>query len=530
MRVLSIIINLIGLGLTGYYFFVETSPPGLLVVLFLFYIGNGVWAYAVARHLNRMYVGWVILSLLLPFVTPIILAVLPKNPEDRMANADAAWARMDSSINLMMVTAIMTFDGPFDFERQKANVEHRLLTFDRFKQRIIHHNGIPFWEDDPNFDLDFHIQRVTLTGQDDRAELQALTSKLMSTRLDFSKPVWQFHFVENYRGGFAMIGRMHHCIADGIALGQVLLSLTDPEPDPTLSAPKRVEMSNPTTKVTGSSLPTAKSMTQANGRSLSYPGQIVKLAKLAGDALVSTVKLSLMAPDSRTIFRGEMGGQKLAAWSQPIPLQDIKDAGHKLGVTINDVMLASVTGALRRYMLDHEALPNKVKIRVMIPVDLRPAGEEVKLGNRFSIVFLTLPVGVTDPIARLAEVRQEMNRIKASQDALASFGILGLLGVVPHKVEELGLKFFGAKGTAVVSNVPGPRHQLYMAGNPLRNVMFWVPQAYSVSMGISLLSYAGKILLGVTTDTCLVKDPEAIITGMQAEIEILINLANQVEN
>ena len=240
----------------------------------------------------------------------------------------------------------------------------------------------------------------------------------------------------------------------------------------------------------------------------------------------SAIKLVAMPPDSKTILRGHLGGEKLATWSDPMPLEDVKTAGRNLGVTINDIMLAGVTGSLRRYLLARNALPDKVNTRVIIPVDLRPTEEEIKLGNRFALVFLALPLNVADPVKRLKEVQRRMNKIKRSQDAITAFGILGLLGTVPGKLEEWGLRFFGAKGTAVVSNVPGPQHRIHMADSPLKHVMFWVPQAYSVSMGISLLSYAGQILLGVTTDTCLVQDPEAIVTGMQQEIDALIALSH----
>ena len=235
-----------------------------------------------------------------------------------------------------------------------------------------------------------------------------------------------------------------------------------------------------------------------------------------------------MPPDSKSILRGHLGGQKLAAWSAPLPLKDVKDAGHKLNVKVNDIMLAAVAGSLRRYLLQQNALTNTIKTRVIIPVDLRPQDEEIQLGNRFALVFAALPLNISDPVDRLKEVQKRMNTIKASQDAVASFAILNLLGTVPNKLEEWGLRFFGAKGTAVVSNVPGPRRQLSMANNPLKHVMFWVPQAYSVSMGISLLSYAGQILLGVTTDTSLIQDPDAIVDGMQEEIETLIKLSHHV--
>lgn len=421
----------------------------------------------------------------------------------KMSNADAAWSRMDSPMNLMMVTTVLMFDGPLDFAGFKAVIQKRMLAFNRFRQCVIHQNGTHYWQDAANFNIDDHLQRVRLPNPGGKAQLQALTSQLISTPLDFTKPLWQFTFVENYDSGFALISRMHHCIADGIALVRVLLSLTDLDPDAARPLMNRL---NPQS-------------------ASSLPAKAAQLIKMGAGVAGSAFKLAAMPPDSRTILRGNLGGEKLAAWSDPIPLESVKSAGRRLGVTINDIMLAAVTGSLRRYLLNHNALPDKVNTRVIIPVDLRPVEEEIKLGNRFALVFLALPLNTANPGDRLKAVQRRMNKIKQSQDAVTAFGILSLLGVVPGKLEEWGLKFFGAKGTAVVSNVPGPRQQISMGNNHLKHVMFWVPQAYSVSMGISLLSYAGQILLGVTTDTSLVKDPDAIVAGMQHEIDTLIALS-----
>ena len=156
-------------------------------------------------------------------------------------------------------------------------------------------------------------------------------------------------------------------------------------------------------------------------------------------------------------------------------------------------------------------------IRAAIPVNLRPLDEAFQLGNRFGLVFLGLPVGIDDPQARLLEVKKRMDRIKASSEAVVMFGILQAAGAVPEGVQDQAVNLLGKKASAVMTNVPGPRQQLHLKGHPLRDLLFWVPRAGDLSLGVSIISYNGHVLIGVATDTKLVADPESIIEGIHEE-------------
>ncbi len=457
---------------------------------------------------------------------------------ETFSNVDAAWLHMESPTNTAMITGVLMFTEPVDFERFRATVEHRLLLHDRFRQRVREPDfklGLPSWEEDPEFDLNRHIQRVDLPEPGDQVCLQELVGSLMSTQLDFSIPLWQFHFVENFNGGTAVIARLHHCIADGLALMQVLLSLTDEGPDAPWPAP-RVTRTRSGSRFGTLFRPVASAYKLANNtwnigknlfsegvQTLFQPSRVLDVARLGTASTKALAKLLLIGPDQRTIFRGSCRGTKNAAWSDLIDLQEVKAIGQIMGCTLNDVLLAAVTGALRRYLEDRNQPTEGVNIRAIVPVNLRPPDDKEQLGNKFGLVFLSLPIGIKDPLRRLRVLKHRMDAIKNSPEAVVAFGILNAIGMTPTQIEAIITKIFGIKGTAVMTNVPGPRKVLYLAGSPLQKLVFWVPAPANLGIGVSILSYAGQVILGVATDACLVPDPEAIIAAFHAELDYLRN-------
>jgi len=186
-------------------------------------------------------------------------------------------------------------------------------------------------------------------------------------------------------------------------------------------------------------------------------------------------------------------------------------------------LLAAVTGALRRYLEAQRQPTEGIDIRAIVPVNLRPPDDEEQFGNRFGLVFLSLPVGIRDPLHRLRVLKHRMDAIKNSPEAVVAFGILNAIGMTPTQVEAVITRIFGIKGTAVMTNVPGPRQLLYLAGKPLREMMFWVPAPANLGMGVSILSYAGQVIVGVATDTALVPDPDTIVTAFHSELDFLRN-------
>jgi len=448
-----------------------------------------------------------------------------------MSSVDAAWLGMEDPTNLMMVTGVMALAGPVDLKRLQIVLERRLAPFARFHQRVVRplsRGNLPHWEDDPNFDVQNHLTHVALAAPGHDAALRKLVSDLMSDPLDFSKPLWHMHVVDGYEGGSVILTRVHHAIADGIALVRVLLSLTDSSPVWKVPARPR-QRPAAGFKLPLDWLPAAVRRGLSAGQQLAArPDRVLDAARLGIHGAYRLGRLVVLPPDPATVFKGELGRRKRAAWSETLPLQDFKAIGKAYGATVNDVLVGTTTGALRRYMERRGQTTTGVAIRASVPVNLRPLDRAHELGNAFGLVFLTLPVGIADPARRLRAIKKEMDALKRSPEALVAFGVLSVMGMAPVEVEQVGLRFFGSKATAVLTNVPGPREPLYLAGRKIDKVMFWVPQSGRLGLGISIISYDGGVMLGVASDAGLVPDPERIVDAFKVEFEALRDAAAQL--
>jgi diacylglycerol O-acyltransferase / wax synthase len=462
--------------------------------------------------------------------------------KEKMANVDTAWWHMEEPTNLMMITAIMIIEGELDYPRLLKTVEQRLLKYDRFRQRVAETPtalGAVNWELDPYFDLDAHIRRIGLPAPGGKKELEELVSDLMSTPLDYNKPLWQYHIIDGYENGYAIVGRLHHCIADGIALMRVLLSLTDETVDAVYveeepsnhkrrKGPLRrlvspaVDVAKLTGKVTGT-------IVSESLKTVRRPSRVIDATKYGARFTGRLGKVTLRWPDPPTLFKGELSVLKKAAWSEPVALDDVKAIGRVTGSTVNDVMAAAVSGALRRYLEGHGVQTAGLNFRAYIPFNLRPLDEPIELGNNFGLVFLQLPIGTVDQVERLQIIKQRMDELKSSPEPEVAITLLSTAGMLPKDIESTLFKIYHAKATAVMTNVPGPQKRRYLAGGQVRRILGWVPQAGNVSLGISILSYDGEVLVGINTDAGLVPDPETIIELFEDEFKELVNLVRTAE-
>jgi diacylglycerol O-acyltransferase len=449
----------------------------------------------------------------------------------RMSNADAAWLHMDRPTNLMIVNGLMWLEGTLDVERAKEVIRERLVErFPRYRQRIVEPRfgiGVPSWQDDPGFDLDLHVHRLALPAPGDTAALQELVGDLMTTPLDRTKPLWHMYVIEGYGDGTAILSRMHHCIADGIALTRVLLSLTDDQPDAGVAAAEQTAAGHgridALAHVAGAALHEGFAVA-AHPRS--------ELPGLLGRAVIDARtlgKLLLTGSDAKTVFKGELGVARKVTWTDRIELDPVKAIGHATGTTVNDVLLAAVSGALHRYMADHG--DTATEIRAMVPFNLRPLDQPLprELGNRFGLVYLTLPVGRAKPAERLADVHRRMDGIKHTPEGMMSYAILGILGTTPVPVERRLIDVFAPKTTAVMTNVPGPRQPIYFAGSKVDGILGWVPASGSIGMGVCIFSYDGGVTIGLQVDPRLVPDPDTIIAAIGEELAALEKAAKPVK-
>jgi diacylglycerol O-acyltransferase len=473
---------------------------------------------------------------------------------EKMSTVDTAWLRMDSDGNLMMIVSVLMFDQPLDQVRFRHTMRKRFLQYRRFRSRVVQDMTGAWWQEQV-VDLGQHLLNTRLpatNGKSNKLALEKLVGVLSATPLDPALPLWQMHIVDNCVGEDdkvrqAVIIRIHHCIADGIALVGVLLSMFDAtrqgaaqDVDDELEEEVHAQIAaednpwmqllQPVTKTTINAINLSTSMMtkylSTMAESNKFLARFADMAQVTGQLAHDAIKLLAMLEDSRTRLKGTPHGIKHVAWSEPLPLSEIKVIGQALGGSINDVLMASVAGAIGAYLrAKGDVVSIDTEMRAMVPVNLRKSSREEKLGNAFGLVPLVLPVGIEDPLARLAEVHRRMDELKGGYQALVAMVVLGVLGATPKQMQSEIQNYYAKKATVVMSNVPGPQKPLYLAGSQLEQIMFWVPQSGDIGVGVSILSYNGGVQFGIVTDDAIAADPHQIINRFAPEFEKLVMLA-----
>ncbi|MGO9490250.1 MAG: wax ester/triacylglycerol synthase family O-acyltransferase [Solirubrobacteraceae bacterium] len=448
----------------------------------------------------------------------------------RMSPADAAWLHMGQPTNLMVVNAMLLLDGPVDRERFKQAIRDRLLArFPRFRQRVLEPSfgvGRPTWEDDPAFDLDLHIHRAALPAPGDVYALRALAGELVVVPLDPAKPLWDMYLLDGYCGSrTALVVRIHHCIADGVALARVLLSLTDEPPGGEASPAAGVASER---APGGADTVVAHALDRAVREGFELVSHPISGTRAAVDVAAANAralaKLLLTGPDADTVLKGTPDVARRLTWCAPVGLADIKSLGHASDTTVNDVVVAAIAGALRDYLAHRESAV--AEIRAIVPVNLRPSDEPLgaELGNRFGLVELTLPTGVTGPSHRLAEVHRRMAAIKRSPEAPLYYHLLELGGLTPAGLERRVVDLTSGAESVVITNVPGPSETVYLTGVEVSDIVAWVPTGGTIGIGVSIVSYAGAITVGLQTAASIVPDPERLVSAFAREMHSLLRL------
>jgi WS/DGAT/MGAT family acyltransferase len=425
----------------------------------------------------------------------------------RMHPTDVVWLHMDRPANRMIVTTVLWTAEPLEWFRVHALVRERLVEkYPRFSQRVVEFTTLAWWEDIADFDADECIVRHELPGGGDRAELAAYVSSLLPRPLPMQLPLWQLHFVDNYLGGSAIIARIHHCVADGVALSRVLLSLCDGASPPLVDEPTR----SPAAR--------AARLGTTLLDDLVHPAQLERLLSGALAGTRALGRIVSLAPDVQTCLRGRVSEQKQVLWSDPFPLHVARDRAHAADATVNEFVLAAITGALRTYLAREDgAAPD---IRAIVPVNLRPLDRPLprSLGNRFGLIYLTLPVSVDDAAARLEGIRHESRTILHSAEGVLALDLLDLFGHTPYGVEQAVVDLFASKGTVVVTNVAAPAEPLFLAGRRLRGVIGWPPESGNVALGFSIISFDGHVVVGMLADAGLVKEPQFLLHQIEREL------------
>lgn len=457
---------------------------------------------------------------------------------DRLTPLDASFLYMEDRTTPMHVGGVAVFDlpdGRFDYDRLVRLISERLVLVPRYRQKVRWvpgHLANPVWVDDADFDLSYHVRRSALPRPGSEAQLRELVARLQSRPLDHERPLWEVYLVEGLADGrIAIITKTHHAVVDGIAaidIGSVLLDVT-PEPRATprsgwepADAPSPVEL-----------------VGEALVDWLRRPAYVVEAARTTALAALTDMRRVTDAA-SRTLtglfsaarsqarsapaspLNAEIGEQRrygMAATS----LDDYKLIRKAHGGTVNDVVLAVVTGALRSWLMTRgERVTSSTSVRAMVPVSVRaPVGDEPgeadaerPSGNRIASYFVELPVGEPDPVVRLSQVSYEMEAHKAAQQFVAAEALIGLSGFAPPTLHAAAARLMNGWSSrvfnTVVTNVPGPQFPLWAAGARMRSMFPVVPLAKGQAVSIGITSYDGGVYYGLNADRDAMPDVDVL--------------------
>jgi diacylglycerol O-acyltransferase len=452
---------------------------------------------------------------------------------------DTIWLNMDRPNNLMVVESLMTCADPIDWERLQAVFTERVVDrYPVFRQRPVFSRvplSMPHWEDDDGFAIERHVHRHTLEGDDPDRALQDYVNDHVDRPLPRDRPLWEMHLLDGYGEGSAVYSRLHHALADGIALLQVLLSVTDAGPE---AAPE-VEPAEGDAELSGVSFGAAVHAAESAGAALVdltldlgarlSPHLAEDAYSLARKTASVAAKLTL-SHRPPTALIGTAGTGKRVGWAPPFPLADVIEVGHRTGTTVNDVLVAALAGAVTTYLREHDGAA--VDLPTMVPVNLRAVDEPPprELGNKFALVLLSLPSGLETPFARLAETKRRMDEIKHSPEAVLTFGLIRGIGRTGKEMERHLVDFFADKASGVTTNVPGPRQPRYLVGSRITSMLGWVPESGNQTLGTCIFTYAGNVHVGFKTDTDTIAHPERLVEAFHEELLRLVAMAHEPED
>jgi diacylglycerol O-acyltransferase len=448
---------------------------------------------------------------------------------------------MDEPSNRMHVHGVLVLNGDIERSAVIERLRSRLLRIPRFSQRVARQDGHLVWADDEAFDIDRHVIEETLPAPGGDLELATALQRHLHRPFDPDHPLWEAHLLRRFSGGTVVFMRLHHVIGDGVALLVVLLALTDFELHGAVHSAAAESTGRPgsnpffniltaTAAGVGKAISAAEDLMPEALRLMRAPNEALERLNPVKRGLAETLALGRLAgrrPDPKTRFKGPLGVEKRVAWTDKVPLDEVKAIGAATGATVNDVLNSAMAGGLHRYLARFGEPDEKLTFRCAMPVSLRPLDAISALGNRFGLVFLPLPVGLADCELRLTRIHERSARLRHSAEPMVALKVLDAMGRLPKFAHGALLKLFGSKATAVFTNMPGPRHLLRFAGHTVRDIFFWVPQAGRLGLGVSIFSYAGAARMGVGTDAGLIPDPQHIVDGFHAEMEALARLGGR---
>ena len=448
------------------------------------------------------------------------------------------------------IATVAIFEGPAPaYERFMRAIEERLplVPIYRKKLRTVPLRlGPPVWVDDPRFDLRYHVRQTALPPPGDDARLADLMARVMSQRLDRDYPLWEYWLVKGLsKRRWALISKVHHCMVDGVSGSDMYRVIFDGAPERSLPAgscapapgaasPAQAE---PATRGEPSALAlTAHAAAEmaalpvrqirALASALSSPAGAVKRVEQTARAVARLAPSAW--PASRSSLSGPIGRQRRYAWAR-VSLDDVKAVKNALGGTVNDVVLAAISGGFRSLLLARGEQPAPHMVPSLVPVSVRGEGEENMYENRLSVLMADLPVQIADPVGRLTAVRTELASLKASKEAAAGEALVALGWLTPYPLASLCVRLAyqlpQREIVTVTTNVPGPSQPLYAMGRKLLEIIPYVPIATTMRIGVSIFSYCGSVTFGITGDYASTPDIGTLAGGIESGIEDLLAAA-----
>jgi WS/DGAT/MGAT family acyltransferase len=458
---------------------------------------------------------------------------------DRLSALDNSFLGFEDPNTHMHVAATAIFEpgplalpgGGIDIARLDKYVLSRIDRIPRYRQRLdyVPIEGYPVWVDDDRFNLRYHLRQSCLPRPGEQRQLKRLSARILSQQLDRGKPLWEMSVVEGLEDGrFALVSKTHHCMIDGIAGIDILSVLLDPDPNATAdeptpwiarSAPTRLQL------LRDEAARMAAAPLTAFGKMLRDPRRVYSDLRESIEAMAETLSIGFEGC-SPTPFNRPLGPHRRFDWLT-LDLTDVREIKDRLGGSVNDVVLATVSGAVREFLRKRRVNVDYINFRGFVPVSVRAEDEQHKLGNRVAAWITRLPVDEPDPRVRLARVQEATANLKHSKQALGAEVLTRVTGWTPSTVLSLAARISTRvlPFNMVITNVPGPQVPLYLLGSRLVEIYPQVPLFYNQGLGVALFSYAGKLFWGFTADWELFPDLHDMVVAVEDSFAELLALA-----
>ena len=439
----------------------------------------------------------------------------------------------------MAIASIAVFEGPApSHEEFLAHLAGRLPLVPRYRHKlrtVPYRLGRPVWVEDPDFDLGYHVRRTALPAPGGDQQLADLMARVMSQRLDRDHPLWEYWVAEGLaEGRWALISKVHHCMVNGVSgtdLYRVIFDFS-PEPAPSATDDRAVsaEPSGAELAVRAALDAVVLPVREAVALSGAVANPAAAVRQAAGTARALAKLTPAIRPAAGSSLSGHIGRQRRYTWAR-VSLDDVKAIKQELGGTVNNVVLAAISGGFRTLLLARGEEPGPHMVRSLVPVSLRAPGGESVYENQVSAVLADLPVHLADPAERLAAVRAELLATKASKEAMAGEALTSLGRFTPFPLASWWVRLaFGLPQREIVTvttNVPGPRQPLYGMGRRLLEIIPYVPIATTLRTGISIFTYCGNVTFGITGDFAANPDLSVLAHGIEDGVSELKKAARR---